>query len=231
MAIPLYLAMTAEEFAKNTPHPDKVAWMACHFSHYGRGISDLPDKLPEGSVLILNDRVPIADHDPERICKQLSSWMKHRNLRGLLLDFQVPDNPKTALLTRYLTEELPCQVTVSSYYAQKGRPVFLPPVPLQIPLSEYLSPWEDFEIWLDASLGTCCMTVDHSGCHISDASDSGPFPHVDSVLHCRYRTCCEDGQVHFLLSRTKKDLASLLSEAENSGVTTAVGLYQELGRL
>ena len=46
MAITPFLAMTAAEFRKKEDLPDKIAWMACHFSPYGLGLSNLPQRLP-----------------------------------------------------------------------------------------------------------------------------------------------------------------------------------------
>ena len=44
MALPLHLAMTAEEF-NTCPLPALPAYMACHFSAYGKGLQDLPQAL------------------------------------------------------------------------------------------------------------------------------------------------------------------------------------------
>ena len=52
MAITPFLAMTAAEIEHSTPLPPNVAWMACHFSPYGAGLSNLPKNLPAGSLLI-----------------------------------------------------------------------------------------------------------------------------------------------------------------------------------
>ena len=76
MAIPLYLAMTAREFRICKTVPANMAWMACHFSPYGTGLSNLPTSLPPGSMIILNDRTPICGHDPELIAAQLKELLK-----------------------------------------------------------------------------------------------------------------------------------------------------------
>jgi hypothetical protein len=71
MGLPLNLAMTASEIAGVCPLPKDFAWMACHFSPDGEGLTNLPDYLPDGSLLILNDSIPCGDHDIRHISKQL----------------------------------------------------------------------------------------------------------------------------------------------------------------
>ena len=71
MALTLYLAMTAAELQNCRQIPEHIAWMACHFSPYSSGISNVPVQLPAGSVLILNDRIPPQGHDPELVARQL----------------------------------------------------------------------------------------------------------------------------------------------------------------
>ena len=84
MAIPQYLAMTAAEMAGTAPLPRYMAWMACHFSPYSTGLTNLPAKLHQGSLLILNDRTPIHCHDPERVCRELNSTLHRLGCVGLL---------------------------------------------------------------------------------------------------------------------------------------------------
>ena len=48
MAIGRYFAMTAAEIRGCSALPAGIAWMACHFSPYGTGLSNLPPELPEG---------------------------------------------------------------------------------------------------------------------------------------------------------------------------------------
>ena len=46
MAIRPFLAMTAAEIRGTETLPPKTAWMACHFSPYSTGLSNLPKDLP-----------------------------------------------------------------------------------------------------------------------------------------------------------------------------------------
>ena len=232
MAIPLYLAMTAAEFQADIPLPDAVAWMACHFSAYGTGLSNCPTSLPTGAMLIVNDRTPIHGHSPEVICSQLQELVSQFHLEKILLDFQRPGEQETQALVDILTAQLPCAVAVSEGYAGDGSyPVFLPPPPLHIPLRDYLTPWGGREIWLEAAAIRASYTVTEKGCCIRPEfpADQETLPHQDPELHCRYRLDIQNNSACFLLQRNKEDVTQQLQEAQALGVTTAVGLYQELG--
>lgn len=226
MAIELFLAMTAAEFAGNTPLPPKIAWMACHFSPYGTGLSNLPRNLPEGAMVILNDRTPVCGHDPERIAEQLLEL----NCSSLLLDFQRPDEPETAAIVKKIVDALPCPVAVSECYAADlDCPIFLPPIPPHIPPEENLAPWQSREIWLEAALDTVQLTITSAGCKTATAEPPEALPHQDSRLFCHYHIHVTPNEIRFTLHRTEDDLQALLA-AGNLGITRAVGLFQELGR-
>lgn len=231
MAFPLYLAMTAAEIRENSQLPPKYAYMACHFSPYGTGLSNRPKSLPEGCLLILNDRTPIHGHDHGLIAAQLEELATKFSCSGVLLDFQRPECKETAALARHLTEALPCPVSVSEMYAEGlACPVFLPPLPLDVPLAEYLRPWQDREIWLEVALDGLEITLTPQGY----APVPLPFPgesegFTDAKLHCHYHINMKEDAAKFTLFRTREDLDALLAEAEAFGVTRAVGLWQELG--
>ena len=225
MAITPYLAMTAAEIGGISPPPPKIAWMACHFSPYSTGISNLPDSLPEGSMLILNDITPIHGHDPQRIARQLSECMEKNRCMGLLLDFQRPGSEEMA---RYLSQALPWPVACQD---NETGPVFLPPAPCNMPLAQYVKPWLSREIWLEAALSAQQLQLTQNGCEekavvLSDIPSQGL---KDENLHCHYRIEISDDAACFTLWRTREDLAQLLDEADNLGIHTAVGLWQELG--
>lgn len=231
MAIPCYLAMTAAEFGICANFPEHMGWMACHFSPYSTGLSNLPPSLPEGSMLILNDRTPIHRHDPSRIGESLGKLAASLRCRGVLLDFQTPDIPETAALARHLAQALPCPVGVSEPYAVEGSPVFLPPVPLDTPLPEYLKPWQGQEIWLDAALDATQIRLTPEGAVLAPVPWEAPreTDRLDDRLHCRYRVELEEDCAKFTLYRTRETVQELLREAESLGVTAAVGLFQEWG--
>ena len=232
MAIPLYLAMTAAEFQAGIPLPDDVAWMACHFSPYGTGLSNRPTSLPARTMLIVNDRTPIHGHSPEVICSQMQELVSQFHLEKILLDFQRPGEQETKVLVDILTSRLPRIVAVSEAYAgDSSYPVFLPPPPLHIPLKDYIYPWRSREIWLEAATMCASYTVTEKGCRICSELPENPdtLPHQDAELHCRYRLDIHSNSACFLLQRSRENVDMQLQEAEQLGITTAVGLFQELG--
>ena len=231
MAIRRYLAMTAAEMRTISVFPGEIAWMACHFSPYCLGISNLPRTLPPGSLLILDDITPIHGHDPQQIAGQLRERIDALRCSGLLLDFQRPDYEEAAALAKFLTQALPCPVAVSELYAADADcPVFLPPVPPSVPLEEYISPWKGREIWLEMALGGEVITLTPGGASTTPLplEESCAGGHGDEVLHCHYHIAVEEEQARFTLFRTQDDLKKLLEEAEELGITNAVGLFQEL---
>ena len=231
MEIDCYLAMTAAEIASSAALPAKTAWMACHFSSYGTGLSNLPDSLPAGSLLILNDRTPWRNHDPGHIADQVEECLAALDCRGLLLDFQRPGCPEVAQLSELLSGRLRVPVGVSEPYAAGlNCPIFLPPVPLQRPLADHLAPWQGREIWLELALDSEEILLTPEGCTVTPLLpwDAPDITHRDSALHCGYSLKLKENSAGFTLSRTREDLDAMLKEAANCGVTTAVGLWQEL---
>lgn len=232
MALPLYLAMTAAELFGAPSLPSRCAYMACHFSPYGTGLSNFPQHLPEGAMLILNDRTPVQGHDPALIAAQLTQCAEEWNAAAILLDFQRPGCPQTAQIARAILASTPCPTAISACYGQEiDCPVFLSPLPPDRRLEDHIAPWKGRELWLEAALEGQCMALTSQGssvtAHFSEPSIVYPF--ADPQLHCHYRIETGPNQVRFLLQRTPADLDALLQEAEMLGITWAIGLYQELG--
>ena len=228
MAIPLYLAKTSWEFRQSPEQPDHLAWMACHFSPYGTGLTNLPATLPDNSLLILNDRTPVHGHDPKRIRDTVEEVIHQNNCFGILLDFQRPDCDETTKIVEELLT-LPCPVCVSDCYAKNWDcPVFLPPVPLNMTVEAYLACWLGREVWLEVAAECASLTATRTGCVHSSIPTAGNFPFRDQELLCHYRIDATDESVQFILRRDKEDLNDLLIKAEERGVTKAVGLWQEL---
>lgn len=224
MALPLYLAQTPIEMAGN-PLPGGLAYMACHFSPGGMGLSNLPKKLPSGAILILDDSTPMDGHDPEQILKELSV----ENWASILLDFQRPGIPGQREFAQQIAMALPCPVGVSELYARElSCPVFLPPVPPDKPLAEYLVPWQSREIWLEAALDGITLTLTEDGCSAAALLDFPGDGLAEERLHCHYSVKTGDHSIVFHLWRTRDDLTNLLAEAEALGVTKAIGLWKEL---
>ena len=191
----------------------------------------MPSSLPPGSLLILNDRIPICGHDPERITGQLLKAAETIPYCGLLLDFQRSGLEESFRLAEHLVSSLPCPVAVADPYAENlNCPVFLSPCPHHTPLAEYLQTWAGREIWLDLARDAQMLTLTKNGC-VTLPLPPGELPengHRDKPLHCHYRTETSPDSARFTLWRTKEDLEALAREAETLGVKTLVGLYQEL---
>lgn len=227
MALPLYLAMTAEEMAATHPLPSLGAAMTCHFSLYGKALEGLPECLPEGWMVALNDRVPIWHHEPKEVADQL----RVLSPGAVLLDFQ--QSEKNTAFLQALLEALPCPAAVSQRWGQElDCPIFLEPVPPSRPLQTHLAPWKGRQIWLDISAWGEKITVTEAD------SITTPLPsfstegicHREEKLHCHYRTEVFEDRAEFTLFRTEEDIAALLVEAEDHGVTRAIGLWSEFTR-
>lgn len=229
MTLPIYLAMTEAELGRCTPLPSHCAYMACHFSPYGTGLCDLPRELSDGSLLIINDRIPVSGHDTKQILAGLTAILEEYSVSAILLDLQRKNCRQTKDIAQAIVENLPLPTGVSEYYAQDLQcPVFVSAPPLHKPLSEHLKPWAGRELWLDVALIAYRYTVRPSGCTQEACHcTTEPLPLQDQKLHCHYRIQKEPDAVTFILQRTEQDLQALLAESETLGVTKAIGLYQE----
>ena len=229
MAITQYLAMTAAEMA-GSPLPQHPAWMACHFSPYSTGLTNLPPKLRQGSLLILNDRTPIHCHDPERVCRELNTALHRFGCVGLLVDFQNPVCPEARVLAAYLDAHLEAPMGIGPDYGLENAAVFLPPVPTDVAVGEYLRKWAGREIWLEAALEGQNITLTPEGAvYAPNRCQDFDHIHEEKNLRCHYSMQDTPEGITFHTWRTPEDLNSLLAEAEHYGVTRSVGLYQELG--
>lgn len=229
MAIPFYLAMTPHQF-QSVPYPPRpAAWMGCRFSPDDPGLSDLPEVLPPGSLLMLNDSRPMEGHDHRLILEQLSRTAEEHRCDGVVLDFQRPWNAQTAALVRFLSAKLPSPMAVSEIYAEDtSRSIFLSPATPDVSLASHLAPWSGREIWLDLAPEHRTVIVTESGTHYAPWEENidslGYFR--DETLHTHYRI--ETGDcLRFPMFRTADDLLAMLSEAEAYSVTKGVGLYRE----
>ena len=181
-------------------------------------------------MLILSDEFPWNNHCEDAIIQQLAQIVARRKCESVLLDFQRPGVDAVYALSRKLTDALPCPVGVSHLYARGlACPVFLPPIAPNMSVEKALAPWKGREIWLEAALEGCEITLTEDGSSVSPL----PYPamdsaHTDTRLHCRYRMTLEGRRAVFTLFRTREDLDSLLEESQSMGVSRAVGLWQEL---
>lgn len=229
MDFPIYLAMTAAEIAKSEVIPPNIAYMACHFSAYGTGISNRPETLPADSLLIFNDRTPIHRHDPLQIAAQLEQLMQATAATGLLVDFQRPVTEEALEVIRALLP-LGFPVTVTEAYAEDfDCGVLLSPVPLHTTLQAHAAPWKGRKLWLELSKESQTLLLTSEGCQICPGEDplASLKTHADARLHCHYQIHLSDARVQFALFRTQDDQKALLQEAADLEFCGAVGLYQE----
>ena len=229
MSIPLFFAMTGREIRENTSKPDQLAWMACHFSVSSPALTDFPAALPRGSMLILDDSIPFSGHDPQLICSQLAVLHSRLGYSNLLLDFERPPSAGVLHLAKLLVQELPCPVGMPVAYAQDlDCPIFLPPIPPHELPEKVLHHYQNREIWLEIALDGSLGTVTADGCSFRPLAHpvvQGPI-HPAEALHSHYCIHAENDRAQFTFFRTKNDLQALL---EDSRITLAIGLYQELG--
>lgn len=229
MVLPLYLAMTDTEFQNAHSLPERIAWMACHFSPYGTGLTDLPETLPKGSVLILDDCIPPCRHDMQKISEQLEQCLQDTGAEAVLLDFQRAGNDCCARIAGQLAKKLSFPVGVSELYAKElDCPVFLPPIPPDIPWQTYLTPHSGREIWLEVSCRPITIALTEDGAQIRDGGSIWKNAQRDAELSCRYATKIEQNAAEFTLWRDREDIAVMQSRLDTLGVTRIFGLYQDL---
>lgn len=231
MVLPRYLAMTAAEISAFPP-TDPIAYMACLFSPWTEGLTNIPDRLPKGSILMLNDRMPCQGHSPDLVAGQLTDAVTHLGCESILLDFQRPPDPESSVMVSNLIRSLPCPVAVTEGFAEDfSCPVFLSPGPLHLPLGEHLAPWKGREIWLEAGLCQESVKVSPQGSVITPIFPTQRLSggYYDEELCCHYQIKTDPDSITFTLFDTPDSLDKKLEPAREFGVTRAVGLWQELG--
>lgn len=227
MGIPQYLAMTDGEIAACARLPPRLARMGCHFSV--DGLVGLPQALPSGALLVLDDRVPMAAQDPGRILAQLAEALEKFSCTGLLLDFQQAENAPQRELVRLLARELTVPLAAPPAYAAEGCRLFLPPVAADQTVEEALSPWAGKKIWLDSAPAAVRLELTKQGCTrtpLPRMAASGIFK--DPGLCCRYSIePTLNGGFQFTLYRDRCCIEAILEQAAAFGAELAVGLSQE----
>ena len=234
MVLPLNLAMTPAEVQCAASFPERIAWMACHFSETEEGLTDLPQQLPEGAMLILDDHKNCDGHDPELVVQQLTDTVTQCGCESVLLDFQRPHDAQTGAMVQAIVNALPCPVAVTAAFARDlSCPVFLSPCPMHMALADYLKPWKDREIWLEAALCQEQAVVSKSGTGFRQPEElhdyTGGF--YNDTLCCRYHTTVTDDSITFTLFDTAQTLREKMARAMELGVSRFVGIYQELDML
>ena len=230
MALPLNLAMTQSEIAAADQLPSRLAWMSCQFSPFTKGITNIPRSLPEGAMLILDDRQNCFTHSPDLVARQLLDAVQQFGCESVLLDFQRPADPESITMARTIVEALLCPVAVTEEFAKDLTcPVFLAPCPLHMPLQTYLQPWQGRELWMEAALCQEIITVTRKGTAFTPdypVDLTGGF--FEPNLLCRYRIAVSPEKITFTLFDTSESLKKKLEQAHTLGISRFVGLYQEL---
>ncbi len=231
MFLPIYLAITGQEFPHFCKFSSTLCYLACHFSASGKGLSNLPTVLPAGTIISIDDSTPITNHCADVVTSQINEVVEELHPSGILLDFQRPDNPFTPDMVESILSSVTCPVAVSHVYA-KGYdcPVFLPPLPFRMTLSAYLQPWAGREIWLE--LGNekemAIITENEFGAEkVYDIPNNNPY-FSDRPLLCHYSTHISQDHIALYFHRTEQDLQDLQAEAKELGVTKFIGLWQQL---
>ena len=228
MEIPLYLAMTAAEFHASQALPPNPAWMACHFSLYGTGLSNIPRTLPPGSMLMLNDRIPICGHDPRLVAETLAEAAKALGCESIALDFQRESCQQLLEVIQEILDHASCPVGVSALYAGDfDCPVLMPPISPDTEPKAALSAWAGRELWLELSSEGTQITVTEEGSRFTPLPNFITDGHEETELHCHYRITLQEDCVLFHLGRTAEDQAALVRTAASFGATKALGLWQE----
>lgn len=223
----VFLAQTGGEMTNGLPK--KLAYMALHFSPYGKGLSNIPGALPKGSILLLDDSTPPTNHDPRLVTEQLKQLTAQFSPAAVLLDFQRPVTKEPEMMVGCIAKALPCPVGVTESYAKDlGCPVFLPPPPANKALADYIAPWKQQGVYLEIAPEGLEITVTETCSTIRQVYPVPDLPMADNRLHCHYQVEVLQDRAVFTVCRYKEDLLELVQEAETMGVLGCVGLYYEL---
>lgn len=223
----LYLAMTAQELTLFS-NPALSAYMACHFSPYDPGLTNLPESITADSMVILNDRIPFLHHD----CRLIASQLASLPCESLLLDLQNTEPEQAKELITSVLSVVSVPVAVSEQYAVDCPcAVFLSTVDADRDPLASLNAWSGRDIWLDMSPGCVCYRIDSHG---SRRTREKIFPdspiHADPNLPCHYGITLTEAEAIFYIYRTWEDIARIMDQGKKMGISRCIGLHQEWQR-
>ena len=231
MVLPLYLAMTGREILAAQPSASRCAYMACHFSPYGLGLSNLPKALPEGAVILLSDRIPPGGHDAEVVVAQLEELVRQFQPKAIVLDLETAGNGFCRELAVKCSGISGAEITVAAAYA-KDLPcsVFVGAGALWTPAEKLLKPWQGRKLWVEAVLQRGLVTVTDQGAGYEELPWEPPEEElpVDEDLQVAYRIRQTKDAVEVMLWRGKEQLPKWMEKLEQLGAEGFLGLYQQL---
>ena len=225
MDIKCYIAMTEAEIYSAPKLPQHTAWMACHFSPYGTGLTNLPRRLPENAMVILNDRIPPSGHDMVEIADTLNSI----NCNCYLLDFQIPKKKETEILVQYLSSQLRKPAAVSEYYSHCTNGPILAGLSPHRKVSDIIHDHSDREIWLELTTDIQMLSVysDHTeSISMNTGKQWKKYIAWDGICS-RYHIELFDDHVDYYFSRTIPQIKQHLSQIDQTKITKAIALYQQ----
>lgn len=232
MDLQCYIAFTAAEIYAADHIICTPAWMACHFSTYHTGLSNLPQRLTPDSMVIVNDRTPPHKHDKQLIVEQLNRLADTLRVQCFLLDFQRKEQDETHEIAQYLSANLNRPTGISEAYGQTGSgPVFVSMPPPHGSLTQHMEKLRDRELWLELATEEELAVVDSNGCSFFSGEI---MPHSDQLfydktLHSKYCLQLDSSSAKFHIRRDEHCIAGILEEAKKLGIKKAVGLYQQFG--
>lgn len=232
MDLSIYLAFTGAELEAMLNHKGKTAWMGCHLSAYGSGITPPPAALKHCDLLVLTDETPPDGHDPKRVAGEFWAQAQALGCERILLDFQRPPTEESHRIIHQVMKNVTVPVGVTpSYAAQLDCPIFLPPPPLWTPLQEALSPWAGREIWLEIAPEDGCVTLTKDGSTYTPCEAKKAYTFSDPGLCLSYCTEVSFDRATVYLHRDISNIAKWLEHAFSLGIRTAIGLYQQFSTL
>lgn len=228
MEIPWFPAITQEEIRQMSTLPAQFAWMACHFDPNGNGIIDLPETLPPGCILILNDQIPYNGHSGEIIAQKLKECAQKWRLNGILLDFERPIPEEQKETARMLVNTLPCPVVCGQDTEIEGLISLIQMPPLLENPKKYFQRKKG--AWLELQKQAVNFCIEKDGCK----SDSVEVPQMeiikglqDNELYVHYHFTVNTENADLLLWRDRQDREKIMELAKEAGIDTIIGLYQE----
>lgn len=213
MAREVYAAITGEEMGKISILPQNIAYLGTHFE--GNTLVDIPEALPEGSLLLIDDRVIPENVSIDLVIVSLSHLFPC--LSGIYLDFQQEDTPKD--LVHSLLKALPVPVGVPRRFGL-GIPVVPPRRLSMLPEKHYLP-----GCWAEGAVSAWELTLTKDGCTKKEVSAKESAYEEYSKLFCRYAVENDAEKAVFHLQNNRELLHREI--AGNPSVDKWIVLYRD----